>query len=38
VSDNFSETIVLDCVKGKETGLFQVDLSIDGALMTIEEV
>ena len=38
VSDNFSETIILDCVKGKETGLFQVNLSIDGALMTMEEV
>jgi len=38
VSDNFSETIILDCVKGKETGLFQVNLSIDGALMTMEEI
>ena len=38
VSDNFNETIVLDCVKGKETGLFQVNLSIDGALMTMEEI
>ena len=38
VSDDFSEKIVLDCVKGKETGLFQVNLSIDGALMTMEEI
>jgi len=38
VSEDFSETIVLDCVKGKETGLFQVNLSIDGALMTMEEI
>jgi replicative DNA helicase len=32
------ERILLDATKGKETGLFQVNLSIDGGLMTMEEI